>query len=120
MKTKLFVCAAVVVAASVSTNRAQSGGGALPAPGFHHVHLNSINPDAAIEFYTKQFPATSRAASTKCRPKRRSRKRPDPTFHFLGWNSPEPDNLLALSQAKVAPAGSLVVPVYCAACANSC
>lgn len=32
----------------------------LPAPGFHHLHLNSINPDAAIEFYTKQFPTTAR------------------------------------------------------------
>ena len=24
-----------------------------PAPGFHHLHLNSMNPDAAIGFYTK-------------------------------------------------------------------
>ncbi len=34
---------------------------ALPAPAFHHLHLNSINPDAAIEFYTKAFPSTSKA-----------------------------------------------------------
>jgi catechol 2,3-dioxygenase-like lactoylglutathione lyase family enzyme len=32
----------------------------LPAPGFHHLHLNSVNPDAAIEFYTKAFPTTSK------------------------------------------------------------
>jgi catechol 2,3-dioxygenase-like lactoylglutathione lyase family enzyme len=32
----------------------------LPAPAFHHLHLNSINPDAAIEFYTKAFPSTSK------------------------------------------------------------
>jgi catechol 2,3-dioxygenase-like lactoylglutathione lyase family enzyme len=32
----------------------------LPAPTFHHLHLNSINPDAAIEFYTKAFPSTSK------------------------------------------------------------
>ena len=25
----------------------------LPAPLFHHLHLNSVNPDAAIEFYSK-------------------------------------------------------------------
>jgi catechol 2,3-dioxygenase-like lactoylglutathione lyase family enzyme len=62
MKTKLFVCVALVAATAVATSRAQSSGGALPAPGFHHLHLNSINPDAAIEFYTKQFPSTSRAA----------------------------------------------------------
>ena len=33
---------------------------ALPAPGFHHLHLNSINPETAIDFYTKQFPTTSK------------------------------------------------------------
>ena len=32
----------------------------LPAPGFHHLHLNSTNPDTAIAFYTKEFPSTSR------------------------------------------------------------
>ena len=34
--------------------------GTLPAPHFHHLHLNSVNPDAAIDFYTRQFPSTSR------------------------------------------------------------
>jgi catechol 2,3-dioxygenase-like lactoylglutathione lyase family enzyme len=34
---------------------------ALPAPGFHHLHLNSTNPEAAIAFYKKQFPSTERA-----------------------------------------------------------
>jgi catechol 2,3-dioxygenase-like lactoylglutathione lyase family enzyme len=32
----------------------------LPAPAFHHVHLNSVDPDAAIRFYTAQFPSTTR------------------------------------------------------------
>lgn len=32
----------------------------LLTPAFHHLHLNSINPDAAIEVYTKLFPATSK------------------------------------------------------------
>ena len=32
----------------------------LPAPAFHHLHLNSIDPDAAIEFYSRAFPATSK------------------------------------------------------------
>ena len=31
----------------------------LPAPSFHHLHLNSIDPEAAIGFYTRQFPATT-------------------------------------------------------------
>jgi hypothetical protein len=33
----------------------------LPAPGFHHLHLNSTNPDAAIDFYVKKFQSTSRS-----------------------------------------------------------
>jgi catechol 2,3-dioxygenase-like lactoylglutathione lyase family enzyme len=32
----------------------------LPAPGFHHLHLNSTDPEAAIAFYAKQFPSASR------------------------------------------------------------
>jgi catechol 2,3-dioxygenase-like lactoylglutathione lyase family enzyme len=32
----------------------------LPTPGFHHLHLNSVDPDAAIDFYTRQFPSTTK------------------------------------------------------------
>jgi len=32
----------------------------LATPGFHHLHLNSVDPDAAIDFYVRQFPSTSR------------------------------------------------------------
>jgi catechol 2,3-dioxygenase-like lactoylglutathione lyase family enzyme len=32
----------------------------LPPPGFHHLHLNSVSPDAAIDFYTRQFPSTTK------------------------------------------------------------
>lgn len=31
----------------------------LPAPGFHHLHLNSVNPEAAVAFYTRHFPSTT-------------------------------------------------------------
>ena len=34
----------------------------LPAPGFHHLHLNSVDPDAAVAFYTRQFPATAKTS----------------------------------------------------------
>jgi catechol 2,3-dioxygenase-like lactoylglutathione lyase family enzyme len=27
-------------------------------PGFHHLHLNTLDPEAAVAFYTKQFPRT--------------------------------------------------------------
>jgi catechol 2,3-dioxygenase-like lactoylglutathione lyase family enzyme/predicted enzyme related to lactoylglutathione lyase len=30
----------------------------LPTPGFHHLHLNSVDPDAAIGFYTRRFAST--------------------------------------------------------------
>jgi catechol 2,3-dioxygenase-like lactoylglutathione lyase family enzyme len=35
-------------------------GSRLPAPVFHHLHLNSVNPEAAIDFYVKAFPSTSK------------------------------------------------------------
>jgi catechol 2,3-dioxygenase-like lactoylglutathione lyase family enzyme len=34
----------------------------LPTPKFHHLHLNSVDPDAAIDFYTRQFPSTAKAS----------------------------------------------------------
>jgi catechol 2,3-dioxygenase-like lactoylglutathione lyase family enzyme len=42
--------------------RGQAQGGPLPPPGFHHLHLNSTNPEAAIDFYTRQFPSTGKAS----------------------------------------------------------
>ena len=41
-------------------SRALTAQAALPAPSFHHLHLNSVNPEAAIDFYTKAFPTTSK------------------------------------------------------------
>ena len=32
----------------------------LPTPTFHHVHLNAVDPDAAIDFYVRQFESTSK------------------------------------------------------------
>jgi len=32
----------------------------LAAPRFHHLHLNSVDPDAAIDFYVKRFPTGER------------------------------------------------------------
>src|SRR5262245_35403368 len=61
---KRFVCvAALLVTVVIVGTRmgAQAPTTALPTPGFHHLHLNSVNPDAAIEFYTKAFPSTSKS-----------------------------------------------------------
>jgi len=51
--------AAVLIAAALAPHLAR-GQSALPPPGFHHLHLNSVNPQAAIDFYLRQFPSTSR------------------------------------------------------------
>jgi catechol 2,3-dioxygenase-like lactoylglutathione lyase family enzyme len=34
----------------------------LAAPGFHHLHLNSVDPEAAIEFYIRQFPTSAKTS----------------------------------------------------------
>jgi catechol 2,3-dioxygenase-like lactoylglutathione lyase family enzyme len=34
----------------------------LAAPGFHHLHLNSINPDAAVSFYVEHFPRSTKTS----------------------------------------------------------
>ena len=34
----------------------------LPAPGFHHLHMNSVDPDAAVDFYTRRFATTAKTS----------------------------------------------------------
>jgi len=58
MTYRAQIVLAAMAAFSGSLATAQDAG--LPAPRFHHLHLNSTNPEAAIEFYTKQFPSTSK------------------------------------------------------------
>lgn len=50
---RLLLMAAVVAAGPLSLQD-------LPAPRFHHLHLNSTDPDAAIAHYVREFPSTSR------------------------------------------------------------
>lgn len=57
MRMKTLVLAAAL-AAGMATVAAQPA--ALPAPGFHHLHLNSMNPEAAVAWYAKEFPSTSK------------------------------------------------------------
>jgi catechol 2,3-dioxygenase-like lactoylglutathione lyase family enzyme len=56
----LKACATTAVALTLlhgaPTPRTQE----LGTPGFHHLHLNATDPDAAVAFYTQQFPSTSR------------------------------------------------------------
>src|SRR5438067_2351738 len=59
MKTRAFVVVAFVLAVRVLTIEGQT-----PAPSsgirFHHVHLNSVNPEAAADYYTKVFTSSVR------------------------------------------------------------
>jgi len=52
---------ALVVAVALATAALHGQTDALPAPGFHHLHLNSMNPDKAIDFYMRSFPSTSKS-----------------------------------------------------------
>ncbi len=50
----------IILLAVISIQPSAFSQAALPTPGFHHLHLNSVDPAAAIEFYMQAFPATSR------------------------------------------------------------
>ena len=58
IRTGAVVLVLALSAAAVAGDGGQVEG--IPVPGFHHLHLNSVNPEAAIEFYTKAFPSTSK------------------------------------------------------------
>jgi catechol 2,3-dioxygenase-like lactoylglutathione lyase family enzyme len=60
VKSAEWSVAVVFLSALLTLSSALSAQSSLPAPVFHHLHLNSVNPDAAIDFYTKAFPSTSR------------------------------------------------------------
>src|SRR3984893_9317885 len=64
VKNRIALVVALVCMIFAPASRAQtkSPADALPVPGFHHLHLNSMNPDAAIEFYMRQFPSTTKAS----------------------------------------------------------
>lgn len=57
MRMKALLIAAAFAAAAASLVAQPS---ALPAPGFHHLHLNSTNPETAAAWYAKEFPSTSK------------------------------------------------------------
>ena len=61
--TRRWLAAALLVATTFAWDVGRLDGQAngLPSPGFHHLHLNSVNPDAAIAFYTRAFPSTSKS-----------------------------------------------------------
>jgi hypothetical protein len=61
MRTTALISAAGLAIGLVAWHEMPAGGQSVPlaAPGFHHLHLNSIDPEGAIAFYTRQFPTTA-------------------------------------------------------------
>src|SRR5206468_6713964 len=61
MHRKLLIISVMFVSlALVIHGQTPDSNNSLGLPVFHHLHLNSTNPDAAIDFYTRQFPGTSK------------------------------------------------------------
>jgi hypothetical protein len=46
--------------AALSWRRSREDRTMLTTPGFHHLHLNSVDPNAAIDWYTRQFPSCTK------------------------------------------------------------
>ena len=57
---KNWILATIACVAASITIPCQAQTASLPAPKFHHLELGSVDPDAAIAFYTKEFPSTSK------------------------------------------------------------
>jgi len=56
MTTRMLVAAAAATVIGFGPAMAQPA--PLPPPTFHHLMLNTVDPDAAIAFYIKAFPGT--------------------------------------------------------------
>ena len=64
MTIRLFVLSVVpglvVAASSAVGTQAPAPSAGLPKPGFHHIHMNSTNPTAAINEFLKVYPASTK------------------------------------------------------------
>jgi catechol 2,3-dioxygenase-like lactoylglutathione lyase family enzyme len=95
----------------------------LPTPGFHHLHLNSPNPEAEIAFYSKFF--TSSKPDTfdgkpalkalnvwllynKVATKAPMNDNPQTAVWHYGWNSTDEREYLARYRSQNAP----IMPLY--------
>jgi catechol 2,3-dioxygenase-like lactoylglutathione lyase family enzyme len=114
MKTNQLIFAAIA-ASSLLQAQALAQTPALTPPVFHHLHLNSVDPDAAIAFYTKEFSSTSRTSwggyaglsspnrvmvlFNKVAAPPVSDSNATAYWHF-GWNVPDERKSLALYQGQ--------------------
>ena len=95
----------------------------LPAPGFHHLHLSSRDPDAAIDFYLRRFPTSAKttwgglpalAAANNVLVLFTKVATPPPTspqtaiWHF-GWHVPDTRRALERYRSQ---ADAMLLPLY--------
>jgi catechol 2,3-dioxygenase-like lactoylglutathione lyase family enzyme len=95
----------------------------LPAPGFHHLHLKSVDPEAAIDFYVRQFPTGAKGRwggfPALCAPNnvlilfdkvdRPAPSEPQSAIWHFGWHVP--DSRATLERFKSRPEVALQ-PLY--------
>ena len=55
-----FATAGFVVALLTTGTETQTQPARLPGPGFHHIHMNSVNPSAAIAEFLTVYPASTK------------------------------------------------------------
>jgi catechol 2,3-dioxygenase-like lactoylglutathione lyase family enzyme len=116
MKTPLF---AAFFASLVPFAAAQDA--PLPPPGFHHLHLNSPDPEAEIAFYTTNFSTTQRAMfdgkpALKAlnvwilfnKVSKRAPLTPQSAIWHYGWNVPDERAYLAKYQEM----GTKILPLW--------
>ena len=93
----------------------------LETPGFHHLHLNSVDPDAAIDWYVRQFPSCTKGgwagipgaavaqqrdgAVQQGRPRRR-RSQPQSAIWHFGWHVTDARQSLATYQERAGRAAA--------------
>jgi catechol 2,3-dioxygenase-like lactoylglutathione lyase family enzyme len=86
----------------------------LATPGFHHLHLNSVDPDAAIDFYVRQFPTSAKGewggypallAPNNCmilftKVDRPPTSEPQSAIWHFGWHVPDARATLEVFKAR--------------------
>jgi hypothetical protein len=115
-----FSAAAVVLTPHTGRTQAQNTN-ALPEAHFHHIHLNSVNPSAAADYYTKAFTTTTKTTFNGLDAVKSGNiyllfnkvNTPPPTqpqsaiWHF-GWNTPDSRAYLA----RFKQMGLSIVPMF--------
>jgi hypothetical protein len=60
MKVRALMLSTILTALIAASGASAAEQAQLPPPGFHHLHLNSVDPAAAMAYYVKEFPSTSK------------------------------------------------------------